>query len=167
MSRRIPLALTALLTALALWCVPATASATVYCVDDTPGELGDNLTVDASCETGVATVGAAITAAEVHAGPDSVLIGPGDFTLPAGASPSEVEAYYYGGAPDSTIELRGSGIASTHLTMGGTSGLEKGIWINAPAGSVVSDFELTIPPVATCPARSPSPSTAARSHATS
>lgn len=146
MSTRIPLALTALLATAALWCVPATAGATVYCVDDTPGELGDNLAVDPSCETGVETVAAAITAAEVHAGPDSVLIGPGDFTLPAGSSPSEVEAYYYGGAVDNTIELRGSGIASTHLTMGGTSGNEKGISINAPAGSGVSDFELTIPP---------------------
>jgi hypothetical protein len=151
MSRRIPLALTALLTALALWWVPATASATVYCVDDTPGNLGDNLAVDASCETGVAEVSAALTAAEVHAGADSVLIGPGDFTLPAGASPSEVEAYYYSGGAAGPIELRGSGTASTHLTMGGTSGFEKGIWINASAGSVVSDFELTIPPGADVP----------------
>jgi hypothetical protein len=137
-----PLFAVAIAAALAaLWSAPG-ASATVYCVDDTPGELADNGAVDPSCETAQATIAAAVTTAESHAGPDSVLIGPGEFTLtPVGSN----GAYYNGVAAENTLQVRGAGAGSTHLTMGSTAGSQVGLWAYGPAGSTLSDFELTIP----------------------
>jgi hypothetical protein len=145
MPKRTPLAVAAVLVALTAACVAASAaSASVYCIDDTPATLADNLGVDASCETGVETIVAALTDAEGHAGPDTVLVGPGEFTLAPASLPSKIEAYYNGNGENS-LQLRGAGSGLTQLTMGSTESSQKGIWINAPAGSTVSDLGLTIP----------------------
>lgn len=125
----------------ALWLAPG-ASATVYCVDATPSELADNKAVDASCETAKATIAEAVTTANSQAGADSVLIGPGDFTL---APEGNIGAYYFSAEAANTIVLRGSGAGKTQLTMGSTTGYETGLWLSAPEGSRVADLELTIP----------------------
>jgi len=142
MSSRKPLFAVLTVAALAALWLATGASATVYCVDDTPGELADNGSVDASCETGKATIAEAVTAANSHAGADSVLIGPGEFTL---APSGNIGVYYYSTEAANTLVLRGSGAGKTHLTMGSTSGYSTGLWLYAPAGSKVGDLELTIP----------------------
>ncbi len=144
MSSRTPLTLIAFLVLAAAWCFPGTAAATVYCVDATPAELADNLAVDASCDAGQETIEAALTTAEGHAGPDSVLVGPGEFTLSPSSGPSKIEAFY-SGSGENRLQLRGAGADLTHLTMGSTLETQKGLWVLAPAGSVVSDLRLTIP----------------------
>jgi hypothetical protein len=119
------------------------AEAKVLCVDTTPGNLADNLNVDASCEQGKAKIGEALEAAAALPGADSVLIGPGDFLLPS--APSGIEAHYNSATPGNTVVVRGDPSGGTHLTMGGTSGNEWGLAIQGPAGSRVEDLRLTIP----------------------
>jgi len=120
-----------------------TAEAKVLCVDTTPGNLADNLNVDASCEQGKAKIGEALEAAAALPGADSVLIGPGQFPLPS--APDAIEAHYISLTPGNTVVVRGTPGGQTHLTMGGTSGNEWGLAIQAPAGSRVEDLSLTIP----------------------
>ena len=80
--------------AAALMLLPAAATATVYCVDNTPGTLSDNSSVDPSCKVATMTIPLALETAQKSAEPDSVLIGPGSFTLPTGAGPSYFELFY-------------------------------------------------------------------------
>lgn len=122
----------------ALFTLPGTAGATVFCVDTTPGVLGDNDSIDTSCETPQETLPTALQAAEVHAGTDTVLVGPGSYTLPS--APNAAEAHYAG---SDVIHLRG--IGTPHLTMGGTAGSQSGINIFAADGSSVEGLSLTIP----------------------
>ncbi len=119
------------------------AEAKVLCVDTTPGNLADNLDVDASCEQGKAKIGEALEAAAALPGADSVLIGPGQFLLPS--APNAIEAGYNSLAAGNTVVVRGDPGGQTHLTMGGTSGNEWGLAIQGPAGSRVEDLSLTIP----------------------
>ena len=122
----------AVLAAATLMLLPAGASATVYCVDNTPGTLSDNSAVDPSCKVATMTIPLALESAQKSAEPDSVLIGPGSFTLPAGAGPTYYELYY-NSFNDNAIEIRGSGADATRLTMGSTTGVQKGLRITAPA----------------------------------
>jgi hypothetical protein len=122
----------------ALFALPGTAGATVFCVDTTPGVLVDNDSIDPSCEAPQETLPTALQAAEVHAGTDTVLIGPGSYTLPN--APNATEAHYSG---SDVIHLRG--IGDPHLTMGGTAGLQTGINIYAADGSSIEGLSLTIP----------------------
>ena len=149
MTRGKSIAITLFLTLVAVVLLAPTASARVYCVDDTPGQLADNFDVDASCQHPIGTIAAALGVAQGHAGPDSVLIGPGHFTLPAlsGEPGDAVEAQYLAGpdADGNQIELRGAGRDLTRLTMGSTHGSQVGFEIQAAAGSSLSDFALTIP----------------------
>jgi hypothetical protein len=124
-----------------LLAVPAFASADVYCVDDTPASLGDNDDIDPSCETGVATVAAALTEAVIHAGTDTVLLGPGELALPS--TPGTTEAQYTAADPADVLVLRSTG--GTQLTMGGTTGAQTGVSVSAPAGSRVEGLGVTIP----------------------
>jgi len=119
------------------------AEAKVLCVDTTPGNLADNLNVDASCEQGKAKIGEALEAAAALPGADSVLIGPGQFLLPS--APNAIEAGYNSATAGNTVVVRGDPSGQTHLTMGGTSGNEWGLAIQGPAGSRVEDLSLTIP----------------------
>ena len=123
---------------------PAGASATVYCVDNTPGTLSDNSSVDPSCKVATMTIPLALETAQKSAEPDSVLIGPGAFTLPVGVGPTYYELYYTS-FNDNTLQLRGSGTGSTQLIMGSTTGTQEGLHINAPAGSSIWGFLMTIP----------------------
>jgi hypothetical protein len=123
----------ALLCALAaLVLLPALASATVYCVNSS----------DPSCQTPAATIAAGLLAAETHAGADTVLVGPGNYTLPD--KPNAAEVSYNNTNVGNTIDLRGAGDA-THLTMGGTVEDETGVYLVAPEGSMVERMSLTIP----------------------
>jgi hypothetical protein len=132
--------LVAALAALAI--LPAAASATVYCVDTTPGELADNDAIDPSCETPSETVGTAVAAASASgAEADTILIGPGEYTL--SPNPGGSEVYYFSANPANTVVIRGLG--EPHLTMGGTEGMQTGIYLTAPAGTAIDDLRLTIP----------------------
>jgi hypothetical protein len=125
--------------ALAALCVlPGSAGATVFCVDTTPGVLVDNDSIDPSCEGPQPTLDSALLAAQGQAGTDTVLVGPGSYTLPN--APNETEAHY---ASSDILHLRG--IGNPHLTMGGTGGMQKGIAIYAGDGSSVEGLSLTIP----------------------
>src|SRR5262245_58977407 len=84
-------AATAAVAALAL---PSTASADVYCVDATPGTLSDNHLVDPSCHIAAESIKIALSSAEGSAEADTVLIGPGDYMLPAGVGPNYRELAY-------------------------------------------------------------------------
>jgi hypothetical protein len=130
--------------AAALTLLPAAASATVYCTDNTTGTLSDNFSIDSSCKVATMTIPLALESAQKSAEPDSVLIGPGNYTLPAGVGPSYYELYY-NSFNDNTIQIRGAGVDATRLTMGSTTGVQKGIRITAPTGSSISDLRVTIP----------------------
>jgi hypothetical protein len=130
-----------LVVAAMLMVLPTLASATVYCVDDTPGVLGNNDEIDPSCESAVATVAAALTEAGAHAGADTVLLGPGELALPS--APGANEASYSTGEAANVVIVRGT--KTTHLTMGGTAGVQTGFSIDAPAGSRLEGFAVTIP----------------------
>src|SRR5262245_43306439 len=130
--------------AAALMLVPGTATATVYCVDATPGNLSDNWSVDPSCKTLSSTIPVALAAAETSPEPDSVLIGPGNYSLPTGVAPS-FQQVHYSSSGGNTLQLRGAGADQTKLTMGSTAGVQTGLRISAPAGSSVSRFALRIP----------------------
>ncbi|MBS1879680.1 MAG: hypothetical protein JST31_09220 [Actinobacteria bacterium] len=123
----------------ALFLLPGTAAATVYCVDTTPGDLSDNKSIDASCETGTATLTSGLALAETHPGTDSVLVGPGNYVL--AANPGGPEANY--SEPGQVVHVRG--IGSPHLTMGGTTGTEYGIAVTGAGGTTVEDLALTVP----------------------
>ena len=129
------------IAAVLLLSLPTFASATVYCVDDTPGTLADNDAIDPSCESPVGTVVAALAEAGTHAGADTVLLGPGELTLPA--TPNADEAHYSAGQPENVLILKGT--TGTHLTMGGTAGVQTAFNIAAPAGSRVEGVAVTIP----------------------
>lgn len=122
----------------ALFALPGTAGATVFCVDTTPGVLVDNDSIDSSCEAPQGTLLSALLAAQGQAGTDSVLVGPGSYTLPN--APNEAEVHY---ASSDVLHLRG--IGNPHLTMGGTAGSQSGISIFAGDGSSVEGLSLTIP----------------------
>ncbi len=130
------LALAAMLLAL-----PTFASATVLCVDDTPGTLADNDDIDASCESPVATVAAALTQAGAHAGADTVLLGPGELALPSVSGGDE--AHYASAEAANVLVLKGT--SDTRLTMGGTAGVQTAFNIAAPAGSRIEGLTVTIP----------------------
>jgi hypothetical protein len=122
-----------------LMLLPGSAGANVYCVDATPG-LGDNGSVDPSCMTPLATMAEALSAARINAGADSVLVGPGNYTLPNSASD---ELTYSDSTPGNVLTFRG--IGQPHLTMGGTSGDQVGIFVSAVQGSSVEGLTVTIP----------------------
>ena len=109
--------------------VPALASANVYCVDTTPGQLGDNDSIDASCETPKGTIEEALGEASANPGEDSVLIGPGAYALPD--TPNASELLY---SDAGVLHLRGLG--HPHLMMGGTEGSQTGLSVVAGDGSV-------------------------------
>ncbi|HKZ14379.1 MAG TPA: hypothetical protein VJL81_11085 [Solirubrobacterales bacterium] len=121
-----------------LFALPGMAGATVFCVDTTPGVLVDNDSIDPSCEAPQPTILSGLAAAQNQAGPDSVLIGPGSYTLPSAPNASEVSY-----ASEGVLHLRG--IGNPHLTMGSTVGLQSGISIFAGNGSSVEGLSLTIP----------------------
>ena len=122
----------------ALFALPGMAGATVFCVDTTPGVLVDNDSIDASCEAPQPTIKSGLLAAQNQAGTDTVLIGPGSYTLPS--TPNEIEAAY---SSEGVLHLRG--IGDPHLTMGGTAGMQTGIDIRAGDGSTVEGLSVTIP----------------------
>ena len=117
----------------------APASATVFCVD-AAGSMEAN-SIDASCETPKAAIQEALNAAAANAGEDTVLIGPGDYTLPAKANGNEVE--YVSATPGNVVHVRGVG--DPHLTMGATTATQAGLQVTAPAGSTVESLRLTVP----------------------
>lgn len=118
--------------------VPALASANVYCVDTTPGQLGDNDSIDASCETPKGTIQEALGEASANPGEDSVLIGPGAYALPD--TPNASELLY---SDAGVLHMRGLG--HPHLTMGGTEGSQTGLSVVAGDGSSVEGLTLTVP----------------------
>ena len=122
----------------ALFALPGSAGATVFCVDTTPGVLVDNDSIDPSCEAPQGTILSALLGAQGQAGTDTVLVGPGSYTLPN--APNEAEVHY---ASSDAVHLRG--IGNPHLTMGGTAGLQSGVKIFAGDGSSVEGLSLTIP----------------------
>ena len=121
-----------------LFALPGVAGATVFCVDTTPGVLVDNDSIDPSCEAPQGTLLSALLAAQGQPGADTVLIGPGSYTL--AAAPNEAETHY---ASSDVLHLRG--IGDPHLTMGGTQGMQTGLSIEAGDGSTVEGFSMTIP----------------------
>jgi hypothetical protein len=121
-----------------LLALPGMAGATVFCVDTDPGVLIDNDSIDPSCEAPQGTILSALLAAQGQAGTDTVLIGPGSYTLPS--APNESEVHYSSGG---VLHLRG--IGDPHLTMGGTQGLQTGMNIFTGDGSSVEGFSMTIP----------------------
>jgi hypothetical protein len=122
----------------ALFALPAMAGATVFCVDTTPGALGDNDSIDPSCEAPQPSILSGLLAAQNQVGSDTVLIGPGSYTLPS--APNESEVHY---SSSDALHLRG--IGGPHLTMGGTEGMQAGVSIFAGDGSTVEGLSLTIP----------------------
>jgi hypothetical protein len=122
----------------AMFALPGSAGATVFCVDTTPGVLVDNDSIDPSCEGAQPTLSSALGAAQGQAGTDTVLVGPGSYTLPN--APGEAEVHY---ASVDAVHLRG--IGDPHLTMGGTGGMQTGVKIFAGDGSSVEGLSLTIP----------------------
>jgi hypothetical protein len=128
----------------ALFVLPGIAGAAVICVDTTPGNLADNDSIDPSCDTAEPTIGAGLLAAQGQPGTDTVLIGPGNYTLPS--APGETESHYLS---SEVLHLRG--IGGPHLTMGGTTGTQLGMEIVAGDGSTVEGFSLTIPANADVP----------------
>jgi len=123
----------------ALLLLPGTAAAKVYCVDTTPADLANNNSIDASCDTATTTLTKGLELAEINPGTDSVLVGPGDYTLPAKAN--GIEANY--NEPGQIVHVRG--IGSPHLTMGGTTGSERGVSVIGAGGTTVEDLALSIP----------------------
>jgi hypothetical protein len=122
----------------ALLVLPGSAGATVFCVDTTPGVLVDNDSIDPSCEAPQGTLLSALLAAQGQAGTDTVLVGPGSYTLPN--APNETEVHY---SSSGILHLRG--IGDPQLTMGGTAGLQTGVSIFAGDGSSVEGLSLRIP----------------------
>jgi hypothetical protein len=142
MSRPLKLSLAALAVLAAMTTVPTLAGATVYCVD-AAGSLKTAKGIDPSCETAQTSIGAALNAAAAHAGEDTVLVGPGSYTLPAKPG-GGAEVEYENTNAGNLLHLRG--IERPHLTLGSTLDNQTGIKVEATAGSTVEGLRLTIPP---------------------
>jgi hypothetical protein len=128
--------------------IPSAASADTFCVSD-PGCIGMDEGSDLQ---------AALTAAQNHAGPDRVQIGPGTFLAPA------IGYFYSAGVAANTVDIVGAGNSTklTAPTPPGDSGVAT-LSLNAPnTTSTISDLAVAYlpPPSGTFPtttASSPRP----------
>ena len=109
----------------------AQALANTYCAE-LPG--------DASCDqhfTGTSTsIQAAVDAADNHAGPDLVKVGPGNFVM---SSP----VYLSNSGESNQLTLTGSGTGQTFLS--GTDPAHPDIHFNGGTGSIINDLTISIP----------------------
>jgi hypothetical protein len=126
----------------ALTVAPTVAGATVYCVD-AAGSLKTAKGIDPSCETAQTSIQAALNSAAMQAGEDTVLVGPGSYTLPAKPG-GGAEVEYVNTNSGNLLHLHG--IERPHLTLGSTQESQTGIKVEATAGSTVEGLRLTIPP---------------------
>ncbi len=116
--------------AAALMLLPAAASATVYCVDNTPGTLSDNSSVDPSCKVATMTIPLALETAQKSAEPDSVLIGPGSLRCrPARARATSSSST---NPQRQHPAVEGERPGSTQLIMGSTTGTQEGLHDHGP-----------------------------------
>jgi hypothetical protein len=130
--------LAAVLAALtALFALPESAAAVVYCVPDN--------SVDPACQTAEATIQDGIDAAEASAGPDTVKIGSGTYPT------TDPNGFYYntGNGP---VTIDGAGQGQTVITVTapvsdpGFFTQYEGIQIDSSGdGSAVSDLTVTLP----------------------
>jgi hypothetical protein len=135
-SRRIS-TLTAAAATAAVLAFPSLASAEVYCVDDTPGDLTNNNSIDPSCQTPVDTIGHALGTAQSTAGvADTVRIGAGSYSVPPQS---------YSGTGVNSVDIIGSGSGITTWTMQNSSGFTTGLDLDDPGTPILRDLTLSIP----------------------
>ena len=105
------------------------AQAQTYCAE---------LPADLSCDqnfTGTTTaIQAAVTAADTNPGPDTVKVGPGEFTM---ASPVFLDSF----GPDNQLTLTGSGPTTV---LKGSDPTDPEIHFHAPAGSSINSLTISI-----------------------
>jgi hypothetical protein len=130
-TRRTPV-LAAVAATAALLAIPAVAGAVTYCVP--------NDSVDPSCDPGQgkATIQEALSAAQLsNAVADTVHIDAGSY--------SEAGLTYSSLSSSNLVTIEGEGTGATLLTIPNTTGLTTGLFVGAPAGSVVRNLAMTIP----------------------